>query len=99
MSIPPLSREWQAWQVLCRRLKTLGVDINKENRLAAELRLWGEELVTLRDLSPEYKEKALREARDESSRPYTCSCGYLARYPICMKCGTPTATPSQEAKP
>ncbi len=41
--------EWEAWKAMCRVLRTLGVEINKEDALAEAIKQWGEELVTLRE--------------------------------------------------
>jgi hypothetical protein len=43
----------------------VGVDINAQEPLACAIRLWGEELVRLREENPEYTEEALREKREE----------------------------------
>jgi hypothetical protein len=68
--LPPfeqIEREFQAWRLLCRRLEALGIDVDVNSAaLLAALRLWGEELVALRELSPEYTAKALAEARAEA---------------------------------
>lgn len=59
-----MEREWLAWRQLCKHLAKLGVDINANEPLACAIRLWGEELVALRDGQPEYKETALKTHRD-----------------------------------
>lgn len=55
--------EWLAWRQICKELKDIGVDINRQNRLACALRLWGEELVQLRLSNPDNINYALVMAR------------------------------------
>lgn len=56
--------EWLMWRQLCKQLAKLGVDVNKEDGLICAVRLWGEELVALREARPEHTQKALTEARN-----------------------------------
>jgi hypothetical protein len=44
-----MHREHTAWRQVCKHLAKLGVDINTQEPLACALRLWGEELTTLRE--------------------------------------------------
>lgn len=60
-----IHREWLAWRQVCKQLAAVGVDINAHEPLACAIRLWGEELVGLREENPEYTENALREKREE----------------------------------
>jgi hypothetical protein len=55
--------EWRAWRQVCKQLAKLGVDINSQEPLASAIRLWGEELVALREQDPEYTANALSERR------------------------------------
>lgn len=61
----PMNREWLAWRQLCKQLAKLGVDINAQTPLASAIRLWGEELVALREANPDYTERALDSARED----------------------------------
>ena len=56
--------EWEAWKAMCRVLWTLGVNINNEDKLAEAIKLWGDELVTLRQ--KEISISAARMGREES---------------------------------
>jgi len=58
-----MNREHAAWRQVCRQLKLLGVDINEQKPLACAIRLWGEELVALREENPEHTTMALFERR------------------------------------
>lgn len=55
-------REWLAWRQICKHLQKLGVSINEQEPLASAIRLWGEELVKLRNENSEHIEKARDEA-------------------------------------
>ncbi len=57
-------KEWRAWRQICKQLAAIGVDINSQEPLASAIRLWGEELVALREQNPEYTARALRETRE-----------------------------------
>lgn len=60
-----IHNEWRAWRQVCKHLAAIGVDINSQAPLACAIRLWGEELVKLREENPEHTEKALAEKRAE----------------------------------
>jgi hypothetical protein len=60
-----MNREHAAWRQVCKQLAALGVDLNKQEPLACAVRLWGEELVALREENPEHTTKALDERRLE----------------------------------
>lgn len=58
-------KEWRAWRQVCKQLAARGVDINAQDSLACAIRMWGEELVALREEDSQYTEKALAERRAE----------------------------------
>jgi len=58
-----MNREHAAWRQVCKHLVKLGVDINGQEPLACSIRLWGEELVSLREQNPKHTAAALREHR------------------------------------
>lgn len=58
-------REWLAWRQVCKQLAKCGVEINSQTPLACAIRMWGEELVKLREENPEHTAKALTEKRAE----------------------------------
>ena len=64
------TREWEAWLQICKHLDLAGVEINDNNGLAAAIRLWGEELVALRDEQPDTKSPALEESRTAYCRHF-----------------------------
>jgi hypothetical protein len=59
-------REWIAWRQICKQLEVLGIVVNAETTrpLAAAIKMWGEELVALRDIEPKHKPLALEDCRD-----------------------------------
>lgn len=59
-----LQREWLAWRQVCKQLAQVGVNINDHEALACAIRLWGEEVVALREENPEHTEKARTEHRE-----------------------------------
>lgn len=58
-------REWLAWRQVCKQLARVGIEINAQEPLACAIRLWGEELVKLREENPEHTTNALKEKRKE----------------------------------
>ena len=58
--------EWQAWRTVCHELERSGVDLNDDNRLAAAMQMWGEELVSLRGMQDyELRLRVLWEKREQ----------------------------------
>ena len=60
---PQSEMEWYAWRAMCTELKALGIDINKEDKLAEAIKQWGEELITLR----QKQQREVRPARAEGA--------------------------------
>ena len=58
-----MNREHAAWRQVCKQLAARGIDLNGWEPIACAIRLWGEELVALREENPEHTAKALAEKR------------------------------------
>lgn len=65
LNMQQMNVEWRAWRQVCKQLEKQGIDINKQTPLACAIRMWGEELVALREQNPEHTENALKERRAE----------------------------------
>jgi hypothetical protein len=64
-NLSQMNREHAAWRQVCWHLEKLSIDINSQDPLACAIRLWGEELVALRESNPKHTAKALAECRTE----------------------------------
>lgn len=60
--------EWMAWRTVCHELERNGIDLNGDDRLAAALQLWGEELVALRNWQDG---DLLQRVRNEKRRKFS----------------------------
>jgi hypothetical protein len=60
-----MQREWLCWRQVCKQLEARGIEVNDTDSLASAIRLWGEELVALRNMAPQYHERALKTFREE----------------------------------
>ena len=63
--------EWEAWKAFCKEFRKIHGDINdpKNSPMVQAIRLWGEELVSLRETQTEPTKRSILEVTRANYKP------------------------------